>query len=294
MAVLGTHPPDLGCRPIHQGDWDGVADCLRRGFPERSRNYWMRALARLSQRPIVADFPQYGFALEHAGQIVGVVLTLYARFPGREGDEIRCNISSWTVDEGYRPQAMKLIWAILRRRDVTFTNISPAPATLKANKALGFQLFSKGQFAFLPALSPVHGSCRVLEVRPDLAELAMLSDGERYIVLEHAALGCVSLVCICDGVASPLVLMPRRILHGLMPCAQIVYCRSLADLSRCAGALGRFVLRRGILLCLVDAREPIPGLFGRYFANRGIKYFKGPNPPAPGDLTFTELVVFGP
>jgi hypothetical protein len=88
--------------------------------------------------------------------------------------------------------------------------------------------------------------------------------------------------------------MPRRILHGLIPCAQIVYCRSLADLSRCAGAVGRFVLRRGILLCLADAKEPIPGLFGRYFANRGIKYFKGPNPPAPGDLTFTELVVFGP
>src|SRR5882757_1033388 len=151
MAALGTLLPDLSCRPIHQGDWDGVVDCLRRGFPERSRDYWMRALARLSQRPIVANFPQYGFALENAGRIVGVVLTLYARFPGREGDEIRCNISSWTVDEGFRPQAMKLIWPILRRRDVTFTNISPAPATLKADKAMGFQLFSAGQFAFLPA-----------------------------------------------------------------------------------------------------------------------------------------------
>lgn len=254
----------------------------------------MRALARLSQRPIVADFPQYGFALEHAGKIVGVVLTLYARFPGLEGDEIRCNISSWTVDEKFRPYATKLIMAVLKQRDiVTYINISPAPATLKINKALGFRLFSEGQFAFLPVLNSGR-SCRMVEFRADLAEAAMLPENERYILSEHAALGCLCLICICDGEALPLVLMKRHVLRGLIPCHQVVYCRSVADLDRCAGALGRFVLRRGILLCLVDAREPIPGLFGRYFANRGIKYFKGPNPPAPGDLTFTELVVFGP
>ncbi len=291
MAVLGAPPPDLKCRPIQQSDWEGVVDCLRRGFPMRSRNYWKHALTRLSQRPAVDDFPRYGFALETSGRIVGVVLTLYARY---QGDEIRCNISSWSVDAAFRPYAMKLIWPVLRRRDVTYTNISPAPSTLNANKALGFRLFASGQFAFLPALSPAQPSCRVLEVRPDLAEMAMLSDSERYILLEHAALGCLSLICIRDGMAFPLVLRSRRILHGLVPCSQIVYCRSLADLSRCVGAVGRFILRRGTLLCLVDANEPVPGLFGRYFPRKGLKYFKGPKPPSPGDLTFTELVIFGP
>ncbi|SDJ26236.1 hypothetical protein SAMN05428953_105155 [Mesorhizobium muleiense] len=88
--------------------------------------------------------------------------------------------------------------------------------------------------------------------------------------------------------------MPRRILRGLIPSYQIVYCRSLADLSRCAGAIGRFLLRSGILLCVVDAREPIGGLFGWYRANSGLKYFRGPRPPSLGDLSFTELVMFGP
>jgi hypothetical protein len=189
---------------------------------------------------------------------------------------------------------MKLIWPVLKRRDVTYTNISPAPSTLNANKALGFRLFAGGQFAFLPALSSAQPSCRVLEVRPDLAEMAMLSDSDKYILLEHAALGCLSLICIRDGAAFPLVLKSRRILHGLVPCSQIVYCRSLADLSRCAGAVGRLLPRRGTLLCLVDANEPIPGLFGRYFPRKGLKYFKGPKPPSPGDLTLTEMVIFGP
>ncbi|MGX9180987.1 hypothetical protein [Mesorhizobium sp. BHbdii] len=294
MAVLGALPPDVHCRPIREADWEGVVDCLCRGFPERDRSYWIQALTRLSLRPAVAEFQQYGFALEKAGRIVGVVLTLYTRYRREEGDEIRCNLSSWSVDAEFRPYAIKLITAVLKQRDVTYTNVSPAPATLKHNLALGFRLFSSGQFAFLPAFSSVQRSCRVLEARSDLAEMAMLSDSERYILSEHAALGCLSLICICDGAAFPFVLMPRRTLRGLIPSYQVIYCRSLADLSRCAGAVGRFLLRSGILLCVVDAKEPIAGLFGWYRPNRGLKYFKGPRPPSLGDLTFTELVIFGP
>ncbi|MGX9116978.1 hypothetical protein ACWTU6_09810 [Mesorhizobium sp. BHbsci] len=294
MAVLGALPPDVHCRPIREADWEGVVDCLCRGFPERDRSYWIQALTRLSLRPAVAEFQQYGFALEKAGRIVGVVLTLYTRYRRQEGDEIRCNLSSWSVDAEFRPYAIKLITAVLKQRDVTYTNVSPAPATLKHNLALGFRLFSSGQFAFLPAFSSVQRSCRVLEARSDLAEMAMLSDSERYILSEHAALGCLSLICICDGAAFPFVLMPRRTLRGLIPSYQVIYCRSLADLSRCAGAVGRFLLRSGILLCVVDAKEPIAGLFGWYRPNRGLKYFKGPRPPSLGDLTFTELVIFGP
>ena len=286
-------PPISSVGRFVEGDWNGVADCLRRGFPQRDRDYWIRAFTRLSQRPTVADFPKYGIVLVNAGEIVGAVLTLYTRYQSEQGDEIRCNLSSWSVDEKFRPYATKLIMAVLRQRDVTFVNVSPAPATLKINKALGFRLFSEGQFVFLPVLNAAR-SCRVLEFRDGLAEAAMLPDNERYILSEHAALGCLCLICICDGQAFPLVLMQRHVLRGLIPCHQVVYCRSVADLGRYAGAVGRFLLRRGRLVCLVDAKEPVPGLFGRYFAKRGIKYFKGPKPPALGDLTFTELVVFGP
>ncbi|MBR0935159.1 hypothetical protein JQ586_17420 [Bradyrhizobium jicamae] len=271
-----------------------MIDCLCRGFPGRGRRYWAQALTRLSQRPAVADFPRYGLALEKSGRIVGVVMTLYSLHAGRDGDEVRCNLSSWSVDAGFRPYAAKLVGALLRQKGVTFTNISPAPATLKANEAIGFRLFSNGQFAFVPALNPVRRSCRVLEARCDLAEMALLSESERYTLSEHSALGCLSLICVCDGAVFPFVVVARRIGHGLIPCGQIVYCRSPADLGRCAGTIGRFLLRRGILLCLVDAKERIPGLFGRHFPNRGLRYFKGPKPPQLGDLTFTELVIFGP
>jgi hypothetical protein len=72
----------------------------------------------------------------------------------------------------------------------------------------------------------------------------------------------------------------------------VIYCRSTAELSQCAGAIGRFLLRKANLLCVIDANQPVPGLTGRYFAEKGPKYFRGPNPPSLGDLAFSEFVLF--
>ncbi|OBZ95836.1 hypothetical protein ADU59_10880 [Pararhizobium polonicum] len=293
MAVLGAFPAGLVCRPIHEDDWEGVIACLGRGFPQRHRSHWVRALARMAQRSAIADFPRYGFVLAMEERIVGVLLALYYTRQGQEGEEIRCNLSSWAVDEEFRPYAGKMVIAALRRKNVTYINVSPAPETMKINEALGFRRYSNGQFAFLPALGSVRRPYRILEVRPDLPELMLLSESERGILLEHAALGCRSLVCVRDGRAFPFVFKTRRVFHGLVPCSQVIYCRSALELAQCAGPIGRFLLRKGILLCVVDANKPVLGLTGRYFGESGPKYFKGPKPPSLGDLTFTEFVIFG-
>ncbi len=94
----------------------------------------------------------------------------------------------------------------------------------------------------------------------------------------------------------PFILLPKRMKHGRYPtpAMQLVYCRDVADFVRCAGALGRALLWRGAPLVALDANGPIDGLKGFYSDSRGRKYFKGPNPPRLGDLTETELVLYGP
>jgi hypothetical protein len=292
VSVLGTMPEGLVCRPIERADWQAVIECLQRGFPDRSHQYWENALNRIEDRPVVGDFPRYGFILDHAGDIVGVMLTLYFRHAGAEGESIRCNLSSWTVDPDFRAYAGKLIMAALRHRDVTFLSVTPAPVTRRVVEALRFQRFADGQHAFLPILSHVHARTRVVSVRPETPELNQLPSHERRILLDHAALGCDAMICITDGSVNPFVFKTRRVLRGLVPASQVIYCRSHADLSQCAGALGRYLLRKGMIFCLVDARAPVPGLIGRYFAEIGPKYFKGPSLPAPGDLAFTEFALF--
>ncbi|HEV7247016.1 MAG TPA: hypothetical protein VGN93_08515 [Shinella sp.] len=290
MGVLGALPEGLVCRPIEEGDWPGVIDCLGRGFPERPRRHWEEALARMARRPAVDAFPRYGYALVSEGRVVGVMLTLYFHHPAVEA--IRCNLSSWTVDEDFRAYAGKLVMSALRRREVTFLSITPAPVTLKVTEGLRFQRFANGQQAFVPVLSRVKAPARVVAVRPGIPELDLLPEGERAILLDHAEFGCDALICILGGTAYPFVFKSRRVLRGLVPCSQVIYCRSPEALGQCAGALGRHLLRRGRLFAIVDANAPVPGLVGRYFSEVGPKYYKGPNPPFPGDLAFTEFVIF--
>lgn len=293
MSILGALPEGLVCRPIGQADLAEVIACLGRGFPDRPPQHWQEALTRMGARPAVDDLPRYGYALDSAGRIVGVMLTLFFRHSGASGEPIRCNLSSWAVDEDFRAYAGKLIMTAMRRRDVTYLSITPAPVTLKVTEALRFKRFADGQQIFAPILSRAGRGMRVVEARPGMAELDDLTQSERFILLEHAALGCDALICVEeDGAAHPFVFKARRVLRGLVPCSQVIYCRSHEDLGRCAGALGRHFLRRGRLFGLVDACAPVPGLVGRYFAGVGPKYAKGPNPPWPGDLAFTEFVVF--
>jgi hypothetical protein len=293
MSFMGALPENVECRDIEEADWDGVMDCLGRGFPTQPRHHWEQALRRMASRPAIEGCPRYGHALESEGRIVGVMLALYFRVAGEEGDAVRCNLSSWTVDEEHRSYAGKLVKTALRRKDVTYLSITPAPVTLKITEALKFQRFSNGQHAFVPALGGGFGRYRVVAARAGMPELDLLDEGERDLLLEHAALGCDALICIRDGAAYPFVFKTRRVLRGFVPCRQVIYCRSHAELSQCAGAIGRHLLWKGGIFALVDAMAPVPGLVGRYFAEVGPKYFRGPNPPKAGDLAFTEFVVLG-
>ena len=78
-----------------------------------------------------------------------------------------------------------------------------------------------------------------------------------------------------------------------MPCAQLIYCRDIADFVRFAGPLGRFLALRGRPFVIVDSNGPIPGLVGIYRRGSMPKYFKGPRRPRLGDLAYTEYALLG-
>ena len=67
------------------------------------------------------------------------------------------------------------------------------------------------------------------------------------ILTRQAAYGCLSIVCrAADDRAFPFVLQSMRIKDRIAPPAmQLIYCRDVADYVTCAGAIGRFLLRRG-------------------------------------------------
>ena len=279
-------------RQIIAADADRIIDLLTRGFPLRRRDYWVRALDTLGAHRPPPGMPQYGYLLETGEEIVGVILLVFSSIPGEAGPQIRCNISSWYVEPAFRGHASFLIAHATKRKDVTYVNISPALHTRRTITAQGFSCYTDGQFVAIPALTThgPRGGAEVVEI--DAALEVPFDDAERDLLVAHKSHGCIALWCVSGGQAHPFVLLPRSV-KGLLPGAQLIYCRHVRDFVRLAAPLGRYLLSRGRTFVIIDADGPIPGLAGRYVANKSPKYFKGPDRPNFGDIAFTEAVMFG-
>jgi hypothetical protein len=280
------------CREISEADVMGIIDILARNFANSSRDFWRRALERIGQHSGVAGYPRLGCLLESGGSIVGVLLLIFTAIEENSETHVRCSVSSWCVEPEFRPYAGMLVSQALKRREVTYINATPAPHTWPILDAQGYYRYSSGRFVSMLALHRASTGCSVKTFTP-LVQLGNdLTRFEAELLLQHQRLGCLSLVCTVDGHRSPFVFLPRR--RGwIIPYVTLVFCRSIKDLVRCAGPLGRALLVRGFGVAIVDANGPIPGLQGIFMHGKP-KYFRGPNPPRIGDLAYSELVIVDP
>jgi hypothetical protein len=287
------------CREICDDDLASITELLTRGFPERGRDYWLRAIERLRTLATVEPNLKYGYLLESNGSPVGVILMLSSHMEF-DGEVVkRRNVSSWYVEPVFRGHAALLSALATKDASYTYVNISPAMQTWPIIEAHGFRSYSSGQFLAVAALSKSEVGARMIEVQAGAGgkpsdELAMLPEGK--LLLDHIGYGCIGLICQARDGAYPFIFVPISIAKGPLKFAgaQLVYCRSIDELVRFAGAIGRFLLRRGMVLIALDANGPVDGLIGSYRTSRGCKYFKGPKPPRLGDLAYTEIAVFGP
>jgi hypothetical protein len=282
--------PKIRCRQIADGDLDALAGLLKRGFgARRTHAFWRHVLASLETRAVPAEMPRYGYLLENAGVPIGAILLICAAAPG--GDAPRANVSSWYVEPTFRSYAPLLVAQALKRRHVTYLNVSAVPHTWPILEAQGYRRYSSGVFVAVPALQRSGSDdMRLLaaDQRPDAPHTAF----ERDLLVEHAGYGCVSFWVVTRERAHPFVFRPR-IVRSVVPCAQLIYCREIADLVRFAGPIGRLLARRGRPFVVVDANGPIEGLRGRYFENTMPKFYRGPVQPRLGDLAHTETALFG-
>lgn len=276
-------------RDICKEDASALADLLAKAFPVRSRAYWEHSLAVLGARDVPEGCPRFGYAIESDGRIVGILLVICARLDEPQAG-VRCNFSSWYVEPDFRGHAALLVAYVMKRLSgATFTNISSERHTRPIIEAQGFVRYSDGTFIAAPLLSRRGHRARVQTWSSVEAE--KLPPHERRLLADHSGYGCLSLVVTREGRATPLVF--RRLRLKGVPVAQLVWCRDIADMAPLAGAVGRFLARNGMALIAIDSNGPIPGLPGRYFADRAPKYYRGPARPRSGDLSYSELALFG-
>jgi hypothetical protein len=206
-----------------------------------------------------------------------------------------CNLSSWYVEPAFRNFAALFASMSQKRKGVTYFNVTPAAATWPVIEAQGFLIYCRGLHFSLPALSPSGRAMTIEAITPDTLVVRGLPGDDLELLKRHADFGCLSLVCHTAESAIPFVFFPLRKRRGVIPvpALQLGYCRSIEDYVRCAGAIGRYLLRHGKPIIIVDANGPIAALPGIYTEARGRKYFKGPHQPRLGDLADTELAIYG-
>jgi hypothetical protein len=278
------------CRQIEPADLEVVVDLLTQGFTGRTRKYWARAIDVLGAREPLPDLPQFGYALEADGAVVGVHLLIFHRRGDGPEALVQCNTSALYVDPRYQSYAALLVSIAAKLKNVLYLNTTASKHTWPLLEALGYRRYSEGQFASVPALT--RGAAAQVAPLRDCPEHRALSD---YALLRaHADAGCLALVCETASGRYPFVFVRRRIAYAPVGVMQLVYCRDTASFVACAGPLGRFLLRRAATCVILDADGPVEGLAGWFFRDRTPRYFKGPSKPRQNDLAFTETVLFGP
>ncbi len=284
-------PSEVRARQITPADRNAVAALLHKGFGlRRTRAFWQRAVDALASRKVPEGMPQLGYLLESDGHVVGAILMIVAKpQTGADPDAVRCSLSSWYVEPQYRIYAAMLAALALNRNDTTYLNISPAAHTLPTLAVQGFKRYCDGVFVAWPLLAP--GGVAATVVAADREPAAPFQAFELSLLRDHAAFGCFTFWCVTAERAYPFV-FGRRFAKGVLPCAQLIYCRDTADVVRFSGLIGRYLAVRGCPVVLIDADGPIAGLPGFYLDGRP-KYFKGPDRPRIGDLAYTEAAVFG-
>jgi hypothetical protein len=284
------------CREILEADVEAVADLLTRGFVGRSRDYWIQGLRRQAFRPVPEGYPRFGYMIDDGGMPVGVLLLIYSTRKHGDDVAIQCNLSSWYVEPAYRNYAPLLTKIAQRHKHVTYLNISPAVWTWPIIETQGFRAYCHGLFFSMPVLARAGRWTRIEVVPPHAKQIEGLSEEETELLTRHARYNCLSLVCRTPKGVFPFIFQAVRIRRGIIapPAMQLIYSRSVEDYVACAGRIGRLLLRLGKIAVVVDANAAIPGLVGIYTERRGRKYFRGPHRPRLGDLTDTELVLYGP
>ncbi len=281
----------LSCRQIGDDEVGEASDLLQAGFPARSRRHWDDGLARLGAHAPPDGFPRLGYALRSDETLVGALLLIASRPAGKQTALV--NVSSWFVRPEYRAYAPLLVLRATGRKAATYLNISPAAHTRAIIEAQGFSKVREGMFVGVPALARPGQRAR-LSTSPREWEAAGTIDEQNFqLLMDHHRFGCIAIWCETEEGAQAFIFREQRLRFRGMRCAQLLYAPSAESLERRAGVLGKVLARRGLWLMLTGAAEPLRGVPGRHFPRKRPVYVKGPEPPSPFDLTYTEAAVLG-
>jgi hypothetical protein len=236
---------------ITEADIPAVAAFLNSDLnPRVSAEAWAAAMASSWSAPA----PNHGYFLRAEGEVVGAYLAFYSeRLVGRETERF-CNLGAWCVRPDYRFQSFRLLQALLKQTDYSFTDFSPSGNVIPLNTKLGFE-FLDTSTALIPNLPwPTIPGRTTITSDPDLIG-ARLSGPEREIFEDHRTAAAAIHLLVSTKSGSCYVILRRDRRKGLPLFASLLYASNPALLAAAIRPLTRFLLlRRRIPITLIEDR----------------------------------------
>lgn len=277
-------------RELEERDLPELTQLMLEGFPRHPRAFWEDSLRRIKNRVRAPGTQEYGYGIEEDG-LQGAVLTLGSLHGPADSPQTIVNISSWTVRPSHRGVPARELYRHASRFDhFTYSNLSPAPHTLKTIAQSGFRERTAGQIIAIGVRAADRRPTQIVSAQD--AERAGLTSQKTEMLRYHSNLGCIAFCLELPDRLAPLIFLPRRIKPGI-PVAQLIYCEQMNDFQDSSRSVYLWLLARGYPAILVDASGPIIGLLGKYFPGRAPKYYKGQPPLYAVDHTYSEMIYVG-
>ena len=239
-------PTACRCRQIAEADLDAVADLLTRGFPRRPRDYWADgAGARCARRADARGLPAVRLPAGGRRRGGGGVILLIFADPATATAPVALQRLELVRRAGLpQPCGAADALAAASCKHVTYLNTSPAgtPGRSSTRRAIAATARASSSACRRCAGARRAAGCRRCRDRRR-GRLAPSCD----LLRGHAAHGCLVLVCETRERPMPFVFLRRAARHARRA-ARCSWSTAATprDFVRCAGPLGRFLLRRGV------------------------------------------------
>jgi len=276
--------------PVERANFDLAADVLTRGFPNRSRQFWLDGLDNLDRTGWnrAANVP-FGHMLMDGSRPAGIYLLPAMMRTMPDGTTRRViNWSSWYIDPEFRWQSMPMLRAALGDKTAIYTDMTATHEVQKMLPALGFTRLNDGLLVHALPLLAVSDP-KPAKILPFARVATDLPAHVREAFSAHSGLGVHECVLADADGLHPLMFKLRR--YRGLPIAILVYCDDNARLGRNLGAVARHLLLQGRAALIVDRRPGLDTQGGR-FSVRGIKFARGDTYVNRTDYLGSELCVF--